>query len=121
MSNDAVITFGNSGFVPMRPLRKRTKSCLAIDPANNVTSPMLAPLLSVATAVAGGATLVCAPVSGNEADSVRMTPEAAMIMPRTIGTHEPDVDVVWMPADEKNVEPADSDMKAPKKYVRPDR
>src|SRR5579863_3517832 len=106
------MTFGNNGLVPWRPFRNRTKSCLAIEPANSVRSPTLAPLLSLPTASDEGARLL---TPATDDDNVRTTPDAAMMRPRTMGTHDPEVEEPWMPADEKIVEPADSDMKQPRK------
>ena len=51
-------------------------------------------------------------------DILMTTPEAARITPRMIGTDWLSF-LFWMPALEKNLLPSDSDMKVPRKYVRP--
>src|SRR5262249_33962200 len=113
MSNEAVMTFGYSGLVPWCPFSSRTKSCFAMLFCRRTTSPRDAPLESFATEVAPGM-LLRTPVT--DADRVMMTPEAAIKTPRTIGIA---IELVCKPGELKTLDPADSDMKQPRKYVLP--
>ena len=80
-------------------------------PCSSETAPKPEPLLSAPTALVPG--LLLGKVLD---DSVMTTPLAAIRTPRTTGcAAEP----LCRPAEEKTVEPADSDMKQPRKKVRP--
>ena len=119
MSNDAVMTFGYNGLVPMNPFISNTKSCFGTPPTRSETFPSDEPLamLSVAIIVAEGGML-----ETKDDERRKITPDAAIRMPRMIGTDPvgpPGAPRPMRPAWLKSVEPALSDMKAPRKYVRP--
>ena len=97
-----------------------TNSCLFIEFSVRITSPNIPPLAdaSVGTSVDAGA------VDGaSEEERRTMTPEGAIKIPLMIGTalitFGVTLPVPCKPADENTSEPADSDMKQPRKYVLP--
>ena len=95
---DAVITLGFATVLTC-PLRSITNV-----PSANVTEPETDE--PSAAVVVGWLVVLLLP------DSVNVTPEGVMTTPRTIGMADFEV---WIPADENTEDPADSDMKQPRK------